>query len=131
LGCLCWAYLHFPSQWNFRGASIPFSKAFRSCDFSPLRRRCCVVSFGFGCSQRLLAVSAACLISLRSNCVVVLRFGFGLSSRAAVGWRFFLSRCGLISECEWILLSFEAAVLFRMELKLAGWAMIFGVIALV
>jgi hypothetical protein len=69
LSCLCWAYLHFPSQWNLCGASIPFSKAFRNCDFSPLRRRCCV-SFGFGCSQRLLAVSAACF-SLRSNCVVV------------------------------------------------------------
>jgi hypothetical protein len=64
-----------------------------------------------------LVVSAACLISLCSNCVVVLRFGFRLSSRATVGWRFFLSRCGLISECERILLSFEDAVLFQMELK--------------
>jgi hypothetical protein len=80
LSCLCWAYLHFPSQWNLCGASIPFSKAFRSCDFSPLRRRCCVFSFGFGRSQRLFAVSAAWLISLRFNCVGFLRFGFGLSS---------------------------------------------------
>jgi hypothetical protein len=64
----------------------------------------------------LLAVSAASF-SVRSNCVVVLRFGFRLSSRAAVGWRVFLSRCGLISQCEWILLSVEAAVLFQMELK--------------
>jgi hypothetical protein len=79
-------YLHFSSQWNLRGASIPFSKAFRNCDFSPLRRFCVV---SFGCSKRLLVVSAACLISLCSNCVVVLRFGFRLSSRAAVGWRFF------------------------------------------
>jgi hypothetical protein len=46
---LCWAYLQFPSQWNHRGASIPFSKAFHSRDFSPLRRCFCVVSFGFGC----------------------------------------------------------------------------------
>jgi hypothetical protein len=107
-------YLHFSSQWNLRGASIPFSKAFRNCDFSPLRRFCVV---SFGCSKRLLVVSAACLISLCSNCVVVLRFGFRLSSRATVGWRFFLSRCGLISECERILLSFEDAVLFQMELK--------------
>jgi hypothetical protein len=107
-------YFHFPSQWNLRGASIPFFKASRNCDFSPLRRFCVV---SFGCSQRLLVVSAACLFSLRSNGVVVLRFVFGLSFHAAVGWRFFLSSCGLISECEYILLSFEGAVLFQMELK--------------
>jgi hypothetical protein len=49
---------------------------------------CC---FGFGCYQRLLAVSASCLISLRSNFIAASRFGFGLSFRAAVGWRFLLS----------------------------------------
>jgi hypothetical protein len=58
----------------FCGASIPFSKVFHSCDFSPLRRRCCV-SFGFDCSQRLLVVSAACfslsLFQLCSCCVLV------------------------------------------------------------
>jgi hypothetical protein len=34
---------------------------------------CC---FGFGCYQRLLAVSASCLISLRSNCIVVFALWF-------------------------------------------------------
>lgn len=57
---------------------------------------CC---FGFGCSQMLLVVFASCLISLRSNYIVASRFGFGLSFRAAVGWRFLLSRGCLISEC--------------------------------
>ncbi|KAK2381102.1 hypothetical protein QL285_068740 [Trifolium repens] len=83
VSCLRWAYLHFSSQWNLCGASIPFSKAFRNCDFSPLRRRCSVASFGFGCSQRLLAVSAACLISPRSNCVV----GFALWFRVEFSCR--------------------------------------------
>jgi hypothetical protein len=46
---LCWTYLQFSSQWNHRGVSIPFSKAFHSRDFSLLRRCFCVVSFGLGC----------------------------------------------------------------------------------
>jgi hypothetical protein len=45
--CLCWANLQIPSQWNHRGASLPFSITFHSRGFSPLRRRFCVVSFGF------------------------------------------------------------------------------------
>jgi hypothetical protein len=40
LSYLCWVYFHFPSQGNLHGASIPLSKAFRSRDFSLLRRRC-------------------------------------------------------------------------------------------
>ncbi|KAK2417178.1 hypothetical protein QL285_039509 [Trifolium repens] len=47
----------------------------------------------------LLVVFASCLISLRSNYIVASRFGFGLSFRAVVGWRFLLSRGCLISEC--------------------------------
>jgi hypothetical protein len=110
LSCLRWAYLHFSSQWNLCGASIPFSKAFRNCDFSPLRRRCCVASFGFGCSQRLLVVSAACLISPRSNCVVGFALWFRVEFSCRRRMEVFLSRRGLISQCEWILPSFEAAV---------------------
>ncbi|KAK2395074.1 hypothetical protein QL285_056840 [Trifolium repens] len=88
--------------------------------FNPLRRRCCVASFGFGCSQRLLAVSAACLIFLRSNCVV----GFALWFRGEFSCRrrmkVFLSRCGLISECEWILLSLRLPFCFRWNYSRMG-----------
>jgi hypothetical protein len=35
------AYLQIPFQWNHRGVSLPFSKAFHRRGFSPLRRRLC------------------------------------------------------------------------------------------
>jgi hypothetical protein len=79
------------------GASLSFAKAFHRRGFSPLRRRFCVVSFGF---ERLMSVSVSCLISVRCDCMVVFAFWFQDEIRDAVGWRFFFNRFGLISECE-------------------------------
>jgi hypothetical protein len=123
LGCqsyLCWIYLQFffsmESPWRVN----TFLQSFHSRDFSPLRHRFCVVSFGFGCSQRSLTVSASCLIFVCYDCVVVSALLFRDEIRFAVGWRFFLSRFDLISECEWMLLGFGAAILVLLECRMSG-----------
>jgi hypothetical protein len=55
-----------------------------------------------------MTVSVSCLISIRCDCVVVFVLWFRDEIRDAVGWRFFLSRFGLISE--WTLHGIRAAV---------------------
>jgi hypothetical protein len=67
-----------------------------------------------------MTVSASCLIFVRCNCVVVSLLLFQDEIRAAVGWRFFLSRFGLISECEWMLLGFRTAILVLLECRMSG-----------
>ena len=75
----------------------------------------CVVSFGF---ERLMSVSVSSLISVRCDCVVIYMLWFRDEIHDAVGWRFFLNKFGLISECEWMLLGIIAAVLVPMECRM-------------
>jgi hypothetical protein len=79
-----------------------FLQSIHSRDFSLLRRRFYVVSF------EVDDFYVSCLIFVRCDCVVVSAFWLEDEIRAAVGWRFFLSRFGLISKREWMLLGFGA-----------------------
>jgi hypothetical protein len=67
-----------------------------------------------------MTVSASCLIFVRCDCVFVFALWFRDKICVAVGWRFFFCRFGLISECEWMLLGFRAAVLVLMECRMGG-----------
>jgi hypothetical protein len=67
-----------------------------------------------------MTVSVSCLISICCVCVVVFALWFRDEIRDAVGWRFFLSRFDLISECEWMFLGIRTAVLVPMEYRMGG-----------